>query len=285
MTALAALTSPPACLAPAAARSVQGSAAAVSLSPLGSQAVESAASQVVHKALRVITDHATVQQRAAVQAGPFKPGFDSQSFLDKVRPVCLGSVPPSGPTLRRSAWVAGPACTQGMDAISGVGKLMEGFAITLDTVIGQAFEEWATPLQPGRAAKPRRPAAAPFAAGQARPAGSTAAADPAPAGPPAPPGIPAAARGLSSSGQGPSLGAAGGKENLGVAGQARGRQQGAAPSRQQPHITSFMGKLDAASEQEVAEWRRRARQLASELQRVRAQQEEYQRLRWVPRTA
>ncbi|EFN54446.1 hypothetical protein CHLNCDRAFT_135865 [Chlorella variabilis] len=40
-----------------------------------------------------------------------------------------------------------------------------------------------------------------------------------------------------------------------------------------------MSKLDAASEEEVAEWRRRAQQLASELQRVRAQQEEYQRLR------
>jgi hypothetical protein len=40
-----------------------------------------------------------------------------------------------------------------------------------------------------------------------------------------------------------------------------------------------MSKIDAASEQEVAEWRRRAQQLASELQRVREQQAEYQRLR------
>lgn len=34
---------------------------------------------------------------------------------------------------------------QGLDAISGVGKLMESFALTLDTVIGQAFEDWGTP--------------------------------------------------------------------------------------------------------------------------------------------
>ncbi len=33
-------------------------------------------------------------------------------------------------------------CLQGIDALAGVGKFMEGFAITLDSVIGQAFEEW-----------------------------------------------------------------------------------------------------------------------------------------------
>jgi hypothetical protein len=249
--------------------------------------VESAASQVVHKALSFITDQAPAQQRAAAaEQGPaasFKPGFDSQSFLDK---VCLAFWSPAAVRACLAAGeLGGPGCLQGMDAISGVGKLMEGFAITLDTVIGQAFEDWGTPSQPGRAAKPRRPAAATFTAAPAPPA--TSAAAPAPAHPPAPlqptvPGSSAAAGGLASSGQGDwdSLGAFGGKENLRAAAQTSGRQQSAAPSRQ-PHITSFMSKLDAASEQEVAEWRRRARQLASELQRVRAQQEEYQRLRWV----
>ena len=32
-----------------------------------------------------------------------------------------------------------------IEAISGVGNLFEGFAVTLDTVIGQAFEDWGTP--------------------------------------------------------------------------------------------------------------------------------------------
>lgn len=41
--------------------------------------------------------------------------FDSTSFLDK-----------------------------GIDAIHGVGKLVEGFALTLDNVIGQAFEDWSS---------------------------------------------------------------------------------------------------------------------------------------------
>jgi hypothetical protein len=34
---------------------------------------------------------------------------------------------------------------KGIDAINGVGKLVEGFAVTLDSVIGQAFEDWGTP--------------------------------------------------------------------------------------------------------------------------------------------
>lgn len=41
--------------------------------------------------------------------------FDSTSFLDK-----------------------------GIDAIHGVGKLVEGFALSLDNVIGQAFEDWSS---------------------------------------------------------------------------------------------------------------------------------------------
>lgn len=37
---------------------------------------------------------------------------------------------------------------QGLDAFSGVSKLMEGLAHTLDDVIGQAFKEWGTPVGP-----------------------------------------------------------------------------------------------------------------------------------------
>lgn len=38
---------------------------------------------------------------------------------------------------------------QGLDAFSGVGKMMEGLAHTLDDVIGQAFKDWSTPLTDG----------------------------------------------------------------------------------------------------------------------------------------
>lgn len=188
-----------------------------------------------------------------------------------------------------------------MDAISGVGKLMEGFAITLDTVIGHAFEDWGTAGAPSssRATRPvRRPP------GMA-PAGGSGASSSAPAAAErqAVPQLAVAAV-ASAGGQGEwqdfsapggdsgsrARQTAGGKENAGgQAAAAAGAGAGAAKPRppsagtrqqqQQPHITSFMSKLDAASEHEVAEWRKRAQQLASELQRVRAQQEEYQRLR------
>ncbi|KDD74033.1 hypothetical protein H632_c1634p0 [Helicosporidium sp. ATCC 50920] len=38
---------------------------------------------------------------------------------------------------------------QSLDAINGVSKLMEGFAVTLDNVIGQAFVDWGTPSARG----------------------------------------------------------------------------------------------------------------------------------------
>ena len=42
---------------------------------------------------------------------------------------------------------------KGLDAFGSMGKLVEGFAVTLDTVIGQAFEDWGTPKAPGREGK------------------------------------------------------------------------------------------------------------------------------------
>ncbi|KAL4541934.1 hypothetical protein Ndes2526B_g06427 [Nannochloris sp. 'desiccata'] len=44
---------------------------------------------------------------------------------------------------------------KGLDAFGSMGKLVEGFAVTLDTVIGQAFEDWGTPKAPGREGKKR----------------------------------------------------------------------------------------------------------------------------------
>ena len=155
---------------------------------------------------------------------------------------------------------------QGMDAISGVGKLMEGFALTLDNVIGQAFEDWGPPSG-GKCKPARRPTASSGSPLQARPQRAAR---------PAPPSQPESWQDFS----------APGKENAGVAVQPAAATKapaaaGASSSGRQPHITSFMSKLDAASEQEVAEWRKRAAQLAGELQRMQAQQEEYQRLRCV----
>lgn len=160
-----------------------------------------------------------------------------------------------------------------MDAIGSVGRLMEGFAITLDTVIGQAFEDWggSQPLPGQKQVAPRRPAAA------ASRSSTTAAAGKENAGAQAPVSKePESARGAA--------GTAGAACKL-----PQQQEQQASTARtgsgstggRQAHITSFMSKLDAVSEQEAAEWRKRAQQLASELQRMRAQQEEYQRLRWV----
>ena len=184
-----------------------------------------------------------------------------------------------------------------MDAISGVGKLMEGFAITLDTVIGHAFEDWGTAAGPPGSSRPARLVRRP--PGTAPPAGSGASSSTPAAERQAVPQR-ATAAAASAAGQdewqefsapGGASGSrarqtAGGKENAVVlaavpagAGAAKPRPSSAGARQQQPHITSFMSKLDPASEQEVAEWRKRAQQLASELQRVWAQQQ-YQRLRW-----
>ncbi|KAL4458185.1 hypothetical protein ABPG75_013050 [Micractinium tetrahymenae] len=206
----------------------------------GAAVVESAASQIVHKALRFIT-----ADSAAAAEAPRKPDatFDSQSFLDK-----------------------------GMDAIGSVGRLMEGFAITLDTVIGQAFEDWGTQPQMGpKQALAGRPMPAAGRSSAVAAAGKENAGAQAPAG--KDPAALRAAAGAAATATKPrqqqeQQGASGGAGNV-----------SASTSARQAHITSFMSKLDAVSEQEAAEWRKRAQQLASELQRMRAQQEEYQRLR------
>lgn len=174
-----------------------------------------------------------------------------------------------------------------MDAITGVGKLMEGFALTLDSVIGQAFEEWGTLPSTGSSSRPRGTGrAAPLPQQQAPLVGGTssssssgsvlapkqqgAAAQAAAA--------PAGWQDFSIDGKENVSGAAAAAASSRAAG-AKAGSSAAGASARQAHMTSFMSKLDAASEQEVQEWRKRAQQLASELQRVRAQQEEYQRLR------
>lgn len=154
-----------------------------------------------------------------------------------------------------------------MDAISGVGKLMEGFALTLDHVIGQAFEDWNTGAGPGSAGGSARKAAASRRAAAA--AGASALA----------PSQPRAELRAAAAHPADDW-AAGGKENAGAGdGGAQRARQGAPRGGATAAASSLMSKLDAASEQEVAEWRKRAQQLAGELQRMRAQQEEYQRLR------
>lgn len=75
-------------------------------------AIEAAAGQLVQKALKFIS----IDDNARKGPSPRRPAAEPQfrfdsSFLDK-----------------------------GLDAINGVGKLMEGFAVTLDSVIGHAFQ-------------------------------------------------------------------------------------------------------------------------------------------------
>lgn len=176
-----------------------------------------------------------------------------------------------------------------MDAITGVGKLMEGFALTLDSVIGQAFEEWNTlpngssgsskPKGTSRAAPPpQRQAAA--AGGVSSSSGSALAPRQQGAAPQAA-AVPAGWQDFSIDGKENDSGVAAAQAPAPLSRAAGTKAGGGAPGAgpRQAHMTSFMSKLDAASEQEVQEWRKRAQQLASELQRVRAQQEEYQRLR------
>ena len=175
-----------------------------------------------------------------------------------------------------------------MDAISGVGKLMEGFALTLDSVIGQAFEDWGAGSGQASGSKSaalssKRFTSAGDAPGSPLQRGARSAAVLA-AGEPLRPSAAhnAAATAGSLDWQDFEAGGGEGKENTSSSSSRRGggRQK---QSQQPPHVTStstsFMSKLDAASEQDVAEWRKRAQQLASELQRVRAQQEEHERLK------
>lgn len=148
---------------------------------------------------------------------------------------------------------------QGMDAITGVGKIMEGFANTLDSVIGQAFEDWGTKAAELVERNPihaRQPAAAGHAAGPLRPI------------------QPAA---------GSQAGAGGTWERGAECSADQQAKENAAKRRgvagRQMQVTSFMSKINAASELEVQEWRRRAQQLAQELQLIKEQQEEYQRIK------
>lgn len=92
---------------------------------------ETAATQVVQKSLDVRSTGGS-QRSPQAQAGGKLFKLSSDTLLDK-----------------------------GLDAINNVGKLMEGFALSLDNVIGQAFEEWGTPKA---AARPQpRPAQRPLA--------------------------------------------------------------------------------------------------------------------------
>eukprot|EP00887_Chlorella_sp_A99_P006165 scaffold3.g6165.t1 len=177
--------------------------------------VESAAAQIVSKAMQYLT----VGER-----GSTKDSTPKLDFLDK-----------------------------GLGAIMGVGKIMEGFALTLDSVIGQAFEEWTASPKLGAAPAVRAPLRATQAVAAPATRQSAAAA-----------WDDAFEKGSTPSSSGQTEAQEGGR------GQRRG---------QQTRVTSFMTKINAASEGEVQEWRRRAQQLAQELQKLKEQQEEYQRIR------
>jgi hypothetical protein len=132
--------------------------------------VDSAATQIVQKALKFITLDSTSGSPKLPLASPkhtpsrFKS--ESASFLDKARkPGWAGRSQLRRRRLAVALKPAPPCLLQGLEAINGVGKLMEGFALSLDNVIGQAFDEWGSVpaggrpagQAPGRATNSRQP--------------------------------------------------------------------------------------------------------------------------------
>lgn len=145
--------------------------------------------------------------------------------------------------------------------------------MTLDSVIGQAFEEWSVGRSPAAV-----PCASPSPLGAVQP----------------PPAAEASQRQLLQQQVSATAdawqdsfetGAPAVKENVRPQRPGGGGQHSKAAALDRPgtgrqtQVTSFMSKINAASEGEVQEWRRRAQQLAAELQRIKEQQQEYARIK------
>jgi hypothetical protein len=175
---------------------------------------------------------------------------------------------------------------KGLDAFGSMGKFVEGFAVTLDTVIGQAFEDWGTPKAPGREGKKKvlKPVGMLPSPTQLSPSSSEAPAQP-------------AARGRNSHQWGDfdveeeHNGELGGLLTPGSAARSLaamsiapasaggGRAATATPGAPaaSPYTTTIPAKGQTA--QEIQLWRRRAQILQKELQKLRAQRDEYQQVK------
>jgi len=173
---------------------------------------------------------------------------------------------------------------KGLGAFGSMGKFVEGFAVTLDAVIGQAFDDWGTPKAPGREGKKRiikpvgtlpSPSQLPSSAVEAPPrkSGSHEWGDfnveeeqnEASVGGMLTPG--SAARSLGAVSIAPASSGGGGQGTTITPG---------APAAI-PHSTTIPARGQTAKEIQL--WRRRAQILQKELQKLRAQRDEYQHVK------
>lgn len=115
-------------------------------------AVEPATTQIVNRALRLLkTNTARSGGEGEASTTPDALVLKKASLRGH---LCLIGL---GPAFRQHLVASSISMTtgtlrtplQGLDAFSGVGKMMEGLAHTLDDVIGQAFKDWSTPLTAG----------------------------------------------------------------------------------------------------------------------------------------
>lgn len=198
-----------------------------------------------------------------------------------------GARSPSRPLIKFDLSNSSSFLDKGLDAINGVGKLVEGFAVTLDTVIGQAFDEWgATP----------RPSKTPV--GKNKPVGTSAARST------TKPSLASAGGSGPATPQAPQEDAWGdfevddskedsGFEDVGLPKLTRtatkevsskprqGSQPPIVPTLNLPGISPapVPSVAQGDSAKEILQWRRRAQILQKELRKLRAQKEEYQKVR------
>jgi hypothetical protein len=177
---------------------------------------------------------------------------------------------------------------KGLDAFGSMGKFVEGFAVTLDTVIGQAFEDWGTPKAPGREGKKKvvKPVGLLPSPAQLTSSGRSGADGDGE-------GLP---RGRSSShqwvdfdveeeqGLGSLLTPGSITKSLGatsIAPVSAGGAGGGCSTPGAPAASPYTTNISAKGQtvKEIQLWRRRAQILQKELQKLRAQRDEYQHVK------
>ena len=220
-------------------------------------AVDAAATQIVSKAMRLMS-----------------LAEDSPAKFDRQKPERNQAATAMSPQNPHSKKFDSTFLDKGLDAINGVGKLVEGFAVTLDNVIGQAFEDWGTPKAAGRAGKKKitRPingrSMTPTVDGHRGNASPTSAA--VSVGPKSP----------QESWQEFEL-----DEHEGGGGQFRLSENGntTTPLATAAAADGVLSSIFRGGEtaKETHQWRRRAQILQKELQKLRAQRDEYKKVKYV----
>ena len=121
-------------------------------------AVDAAATQLMSKALRLMSidshSHSNSRSGGDMNSSSLRTNTNKSSTTTTTTTTTTGVATAGGggpsPLLK---FDSSSFLDKGLDAINGMGRLVEGFAVTLDTVIGQAFEDWGTPNAPGREGK------------------------------------------------------------------------------------------------------------------------------------